>query len=585
MKKQKLALILLVLIFLISTSARLSLLKTHFGHLDDLGVAATILSAKRNPPTIDSLLAEGKVRTSSRSASPRLKALATISANPFGKRVLQALMLVFPYLAVPLYWTYAPLQFIVTSLLLNLDQSYESIKFWGRFPSLISSSFAMFFMVALAQKIQSRQWITWSLLLVSPLAFSLEISIMSSQMHNYALGVAVAAGVLWLAVKDAKQIDQPREKNFWLRRVFLWALALYSIYQSILLLPGYLAAQIGASMHLPFRQRRLVIGKWCNLGIVIVLIFLPAYLFRVQTTAAISWNAGPNQEFLFHNDGSFLVSAVRYFAVNGPIVIGSIMTPAVQNSAGHSIWTPLFSVFVVIGILRSLVLLYRKDTKVSLKALCCASLVGLAVLVVAVLSQKLVLSPTRHLTLYAPILTVLFAQGLVSLVSLHNKLSLSFVAVMMTMALGFTFLSGFTTFRLERQDLFTENILTTLVERERPDLVISMSTEALLMPSLRAKVPIYSHTDLMQATGGARDFLKELYPNSKRILIVGTSPLNIETCPLCNDLFKKSISSRFDVHLVRTLIDQQTDTEIELSRHTRNGPKGIFVGLFDEPPQ
>jgi len=583
MKFLKLNLILLLIILLISTSTRLTLLKTYFGHIDDLGVATTILDAKRYPPTVDSLLAEGQLRAINKgTTSSRLRALVQITENPLGKKILEFLLPIYPYVAVPLVWTYAPLQFIFTSLLVNPEQSYETVKFWGRFPSLISATSALFFMMALAREIQPQQWTTLGVLLVAPLAFSLEISVMTAQMHNYALGVAVATGVLYLTVKDAKRVLDFTGWRFWLSRFFIWTLALYSIYQSVLLLPGYFIAQLVASWHLPSHQRWARIRKWCVWSMVIVLVFLPAYLFRVRTTAAIGWNAGPNQEFLFQPEGSFLLSSLQYFAVNGFIVVGSMLSPAIESSIAFYVWTYLFCVFALIGLLGLLASLFRKDTTNPLKALSCIILGGLVVLVILTLGQKLVLSPTRHLTLFAPILTVLFAYGVGVAISTHKQNWLSMVVFIISVALGLTYLTNFPHFKAAKQDLFSEKTLVNLVETEHADLIIAMSREALLMPSLRTKVPVLdmSKSGQYYKLGFSTTINLSLKP--QRILFIGQRPIAEKECQNVKDFIQTAVSTQFDCHALRPLMNQQTDVEVEFSQRTLNGSKSLYVALFEQ---
>ncbi len=583
MKLLKPSLILLLVIFFISTVTRITLLKTHFGHLDDLGVAVTILDSKRHPPTVNSLLAEGHLRAS----SPRLQALRQMSENPLGMRVLNALLPVHSYVAVPLVWTYAPLQFIFTSLLINPEQSYETVKFWGRFPSMVSVSFALLFMVALARQIQPQRWVIWSILFVAPLAFSLQISVMAAQMHNYALGIAVAAGILHLTVKDANNVANSTEWKFWFSRLLIWIIALYSIYQSVLLLPGYLIAQVVASWHLSSKQRWTRLIKWCLLGFSISLLFLPAYLFRVRTTVAIGWNAGPNKEFLFQQGGSFISSTLKYFLNNSFVVVGSMFSPAIDESTLFHIWSWIFYILFLSGLSTLVILLFRRDTKVSLKALSCVALGGFAVLILLTLRQQLVLSPTRHLTLFSPAICVFFAYGIYGITSIfkvYRQYCLSICAFAIAIALGITYLTSWPIFKAERQDLFSENFLATLVEAQQADILVSMSREALLMPNLRSKVPVLDLSrsgSYYRLDNGQSQDLSRLKSQSHRILFVGQGPIHRRSCQQIKDFIWTTISIPFNCDSLRPLINKQSDVEVEFSRRTNNGSKGLYVALFD----
>lgn len=162
-------------------------LSTHFAHYDDIGVGLDIQQAKLHS-------GQGFIN--------RIKTFETI----------------------PLQWTYAPLQFVITNLLVNTDASYRELLFWSRLPSFISSMIAIGVLMFLCLKYRGEDALSLCCLMITFFSFSQENVIYSKQSGPYALGC------LALLVLMALILDFANRPNFGFFRFamigfFLWLLS------------------------------------------------------------------------------------------------------------------------------------------------------------------------------------------------------------------------------------------------------------------------------------------------------------------------------------------------------------------------
>ena len=176
------------LVLLFSFYQTNSLVSSHFTHVDDIGVANTLMNWKLCD-TLDE-------KREKYMAMPGLKMLYEKIATD--QNTCELLNGVYSYVSVPAHWTYAPVQFIFTKISLStLDtNTYEAIKYAGRFPSFV---FYIFGVLAFVYLLGSKKYLDYqnvaliaTLLLI--LGMSLELRIMASQMESFAIGVL--SGVL-----------------------------------------------------------------------------------------------------------------------------------------------------------------------------------------------------------------------------------------------------------------------------------------------------------------------------------------------------------------------------------------------------
>lgn len=557
-RKKWLQTFLLVFFLVILTGAityRLALLESHFAHFDDVGVAATVIAAQTAPPPL-----------------PRwLPAEA------------------FPFISVPLYWTYAPLPFLATPMLVSGKDSYEETKFRGRLPSLIFTVIATLVVLAIAFRLEVTNPLGLGLLMTTPLIFSREFTIMAVQMHSYAAAATSAAIVVWLTLKDAQRTTPMDWRSGLFRGVIIAGLC-YLSYQTVLLVPGYLAS-LGLRV-LKAEPRHQWLAKLFPAGLagtIFVVGIAPAYFLRIRDVRAVWWNAGPHGEFLFtapDNPLLAVVEAGRFLAANSWITIQGLISPAAEGSLPALCATAILAGGALIGIFVATRRLIRDISWSAESALAVYAIVTLAILLGFVLAGKLTLSPTRHLVAYLPLLSVLFGWGIWRLLkfffrtpSSARDMGPAFVAFLFAVAATVVFWSGASEFQAARSDPFQEATLIEIAKRTRADVAVSYEfTEQLaLMPRLRALLPVADMD---------RNLPSSIKGFPQRVLFVSHRiPLTADTCRRFIEKFGADAMQQAKecgkAHRITRLVEKTSDVEVDFSRRTHAGTNGLFVSLLD----
>ena len=263
------------------------LLKRHFTHIDDIGVAESLLirnldyrddCSKINRNDIQILAAKIFTRD--------LEKICRLNASINRLSLVSSL------------WTYAPFQFYATQALLNRTKSYDydEIKLLGRLPSYIFYIIGVYGFLLLTSKIFSKKkfgcYIPW--MLITMVAFSLEQRIYSAQMESYSIGLLSNCLAIWCLCS----IYRVSERSY-LQLIAFSAILAVSIsmqYQAILLVCSGLIA-IGL-FNLPNIFKFSHLKKFSFLTISTVL-FSYCMVGNVLgfSNRALNWNIGISGEF------------------------------------------------------------------------------------------------------------------------------------------------------------------------------------------------------------------------------------------------------------------------------------------------
>lgn len=577
-KRHVLPAILLLATLLVAGWQRAALLKTHFGHVDDLGVALSITEAQARPMNSAFLLEQICQKEQIGRGTGRTATLHRLLDRPIVARTVDTLAPLYPFVAVPLVWTYAPLPFLVTPLLVSPDEDYGTIKARGRLPSLM-------FALAAIGVIGLAGWrVAGSIGIVAavPLAFSRECVVMSAQMHSYAATVFTAAALLWLTVNDARTIDAAEHRTF--RFVLLRGAALglscYFSYQAILLVPGYLAvlaiAQLQASPRGDILARLTVPVA---LSGIFALAILPAWLFRLRSIPAVNWNAGPHNEFLFHpaSVADAITTLPWFFGTNGWLTVTAMVSPVAPDSSMGQL---LAGIWVLLAVSGLAVALWRNTSPI-LSAVAIYTLTTLAIILLFVVAGKLTLSPTRHLLVLLPLIALLGAIGLSAVMRPIGRSFSAAASLIVGLAFAGSAVAALPTLVHERADHFSEARVIALVRAVRPDLVLGYdwTVQPMLMPLVRRQVPVA----LADPVGITPPI--DLPAGARILLLSHRGPVTEAAC--------RTVLERLDrraprpclagLPIARLAADTITAPEVEASPRTQGGGNGFFAALIHLP--
>jgi hypothetical protein len=380
------------------------LMPRHFTHVDDIGVAESLLirnmdyqdDCQKNLSEVRGkiLLTIFKTKDRTCAITKKLNRLYTISG----------------------IWTYAPAQFWLTQALLdpNKKYTYEEVKFNGRLPSFIFyviGAIAFYSLLRFNMGEVSRRPIL-CLALATLIVFSLENRIFASQMHSYAIGILANVFALFAYLRLCR-FETHAFKSIFISSI-LFALSVAMQYQALLMVSAGLSSIF--IIHL-LRVKKL---KWY---------FFSRYIFLSCTTIfgiyilvgnilglssrGLNWNVGPNGEFIVKG-----TTAIERFLDLGKLLL--IQTPENVYAILSGIWLQdvaayIFGLIVIfICILGVLYLWKSRAQEHSLMMIIFLTMYGL-IYSTLILFGKLSFAPTRHFLFYLPIVLILLGYGALEL--------------------------------------------------------------------------------------------------------------------------------------------------------------------------
>ena len=557
---RKIASFYLCLLILSAVAIRGADLATHFTHVDDNGVAETILEAQKTPGT----------------GHPVLDCVQRLTA-------------------VSHRWNYAPFQFLITYFLVHDGEGYRSLLFMGRLPSFLFALLGLGALLAFYRKYDRLKTPAF-LLSFTVLALSWENIIYAKQMSNYSAGVFSAVGVLWLLLTLLKP-KSPTMKEVFLA-VFGLAFLSHVHYQVIFFAPAFFLAAFIPHWLRHRGDRRPLVGKIFAGVVAYALLIAPLYLefLKVRNSSAgiNSWNTGPHGEFLFSLAGSadFLAkvtSALIFFLKNFYIVF-SVETASIPEKSIFFLplsflWMALFA----FGIVR-----FVQTPSWRKKA------IGLFFLGVAatwswlVMTQKMTLSPTRHNLILLPFFCVVIGEGWNQLCHWGKKWRLSqglmrgALAGVLTAA-GLLFLVYAPAIVAFRHDPFNEKEIRETLEKYKVDTILTSGWTKNIqwMPGLTEQYNYY-----------AEEFMERGYRFSGKSPYQTVAYISHRTrlSPAIFHMLARRISylhvimlqqpqfampyELSDYHLVYRH-EILSDTEIDFSDRTKNGSNNLFFYVLE----
>lgn len=428
-------------IIVIGIWARWTGLAWHFSHVDDIGVATTILDVRES-----------------------------------GKN---------PFLAVSQYWTYSPFQYIFTPLLIDTHQNYREILFWGRLPSCVFSSLALVAMAYLLKRLYGAKTHLW-LLPLAVFTFSWESIIFAKQMSNYALGLL---GVVILLILLVNHVGRGSHISW--RRMGLtgFALGLLSSFQYtiIFFIPAYYFITYFFDL-VKSRKFFPVTIKYLFSVIVYGGVVYPLWYFFLSkwSDAGITdWSRGEGDVFYFSPDAAAgLWAKVQYvfdfYVQNWYAVFRSQIGFFPEDAF---LFEPVMiglMAFFMIGLagffIPALSVKKKEDRRIYFS--CGCFFVGMLLTwSVLVALNKLPLSPTRHTLVLLPVFALcigqgvaIVAQGPVRFVQRKELWQTSFMGAMAILVAA-VFLWRYPAFLSERRDALDEREIAEVIEKYNVDFL------------------------------------------------------------------------------------------------------------------
>jgi len=591
-KRNQNSLLLLLLLVFVGLIVRLNLLETHFTHIDDVGVAKTIVERQKYMTKIESQFPELKQKVLNGSKGDSLRDLALFLDK---KNILED----FAYgvlwwrnilHAVPNGWTYAPGQFYFTNLLINSELNYSEYKFYGRLPSAIFNLVSVLLVFSIFRSISKEDSSIYkTIIFASIVIFSLQNIIYSAQMESYAIiHFAMLLGII-LAIKISENPIVSVSKNI-KRGVILVLPGLFHYQALIPLIPLILAT----FFHLRKSINTLEYIKgffFTGIGFLISFaLFLWPY-FKGVMGSGINWNGGPNKEFIFNIDfnQNFLDIfhyIFSFFITNFIEVLGVIHTPY-----ENVIFSQILGTFIAVISLYGIYLFIQ--SKISTKKFLGLYLILLIITwIILVIYGAFPLSPTRHSMALTAIFLVPFSEGLLNIFEKIQKWNIDAYKILISALLvGWVsiFSLNYHDFQSSRKDPFDEAKLIKKLNHDKVDIVLVLdSTENIyLMNELKNNFPILHGNEwtldgLKNIHNLGKELNLNLNPNRDiTIALLSSWVCREELRPEHQDaIFKFLNKKQYSglLFLYADCIDYKS--QVGLSMRTQNGTNSFNYSIF-----
>jgi|GEM_PF-3469640 len=503
---RRLALAIVALLIFVAAAPRLVAVPEAMTHVDDIGVAATILEARQAFRHVEDLRGALNNRQLRQYDSPKFRLLRSIDKAGMLGPTYDLLAVARDSLAVPARWTYAPGQYVVTGALVSEAASYREELVRGRAPSAIASMLAILVVAIVAWRLRRRDDYAAPLVATAVTATSLELLVFSAHMSNYALGVLASGLLLGLTAL------RPTPPRTWRGALALggalWVLVMLS-YQILPLVFAALAAVALAEAtretrgwrSLPAAFAQALASPWFRrlvaAGAVFVALMLPVYLVLLTSVRPITWNAGPNGEFVFDGltrEGG-LLGAGRFLAGNAWLMFSAMTTPVPWAHPARAIVTGILAALFLVGVGR----LLADRSRAGDRATGLFILIACGLTLVMSLADLTALSPTRHALVLLPLFAIAAGEGAALVLgrmgSGGSRLVLSFA---MAGALTLLWATALPAMLAARRDPVREADLAARIATVRPAAILEFDhTYAVeLMPSVRSRVPVFNEENL-----------------------------------------------------------------------------------------
>jgi hypothetical protein len=555
------------------------LMKSHFTHVDDLGVAYTLLNQHKNTDQMCNLRFDAAKQRWYSGIAP-LKELVCADINSFVDRIK----------AVPKSWTYAPFQFWFSQAILSPVKSftYEQVKFYGRLPSFLFFIFGLIcFHQLLIRKVQGFSSTSLIPIILTAVAvFSLEQRIMASQMHSYAIGLLSFSICLWalFEIIDLQAISYKR--LFFASAIF--AISISMQYQAVLLVAAGLIS-IGVALAYKSYQGGIVRAR--ILKYLSLLLATPIFAYLLvgnilgMSQRGVSWNAGPSGEFKVSGDGFFdrTVSLIRLIINESAYNAYSIASAYELNELHASI----FGLAILFVCLLGLYFLVKNSSKQN-KFFLLFSASYVLILIGFVHTGLLTFSPTRHLLYHLPLMLIWFGYGLLS-IHIYLKpryFQSSIIAISIIYFAGS--LLNFQVFADKRRDPISNEVFQNAISSNPSDfwIVGPYDLEIQFMPALKA-VKVYALNISNCADSNLKiepklDSLKFIWYSKRNEIAEGDSSMinyiNNAVLP-CSKLNGQDLQVSKLIK-IKDIVYQRSQIEVDLSNKTHNGTNSAYFQQY-----
>lgn len=463
-------LVLLVFIFALAVGVRFVGLGTQMTHVDDIGVAWSTLIQVDNTYSIEYVRSRLNNPGAEAANTPQYKLLRSLDTSGKLETLLPYLKGAMKFAIVPQSFTYAPFQFLFTPLFISHTQTYESLIFWGRFPSFIFSVLALLLMVLAWVRMREKNVFLLSVTSLLLLGFSWENIIYARHMSSYAIGVFAGVALLYLLILAIEGRNATMARGILLG--FLLALTSNMQYQIVYFIPAFFIAWFVDVVARKVSWKQIIAG-----GISYAIFMVPTAITLILPKAHLSGAAFLGTSYNFNipeNMGIFgtLSHAFNFFVQNGFKIVRFITMYVPEPNAYLNAIALVILAFCFFGLWR----LIRSKNNIE-KCIGLFFVLSLCITAVLAVRGRISLSPTRHALIYLPFLAFAVSYGVAECYEFLQK-KIKFNAEFATALLISTlvllpFVGSYTKVAAERKNQLNDGMMRGLIATYEPGAAIA----------------------------------------------------------------------------------------------------------------
>ena len=477
--------------------------------------------------------------------------------------------------------TLAPLQYLLFGWMLDVEQSYNDLKFYSRIPSAIFSILTIFITYLLCKRIFKKE--TYFLFLPSLLlVFSYPIIFVSQRSYNYSAAIFGITLLFYLFLRETVSSNNSKlfinkskigiKKNFYFSLIL--ALTSYLTYISIVLMPVFFIFKFIKDF---VKEQKLLTTSNYNLvicGLMYSIIILPLlyYLFalEINTRGMSASTGGNNWEYsITGNENNY----IKFFLFNLYLIIVKNLSFFLDDFIGANIMQAFIFSITLIGMLFVL----NKNTQNNYKVLLYLFFLIIVYWLLLVSLNITALGPTRHLLIFTPVIAIMFTYGLKILNEIVFKTE-KFFSISIILSITLIFFLNYFNFLHLYKDVFNEKSFNNLIKKHNIQYIAndgSFANNICLMPSINISIkscPIRNDRHL-NPDRNIRELNQNIYKNIKNnsgsILFVNYNISEKTKLDLINNGYKK-------IFTVKNIKFTNDDSPLFISKFTPNSLKLVI---------
>lgn len=550
----------LLLIIIVSTFFKLSFVSKFYTEIDDLISISQIINYKDK--SIYSLANDELSPNYNNNIKKKIREIQSKNNKYFD--LIEKISSNILIRATPSkHSTYAPMQYLLFSDLINRDQNYEELKFYSRIPSIFFAILYVLITYFFCTKIFEKES-KFSLLASCILILSMPLIYISLRSYNYSAGVLTTTFIFLLTYlemidQNFSQIKLSNEKINFKKSILLggiFSFLAYLNYSVFFILPIFFI--ICFLKYFNFQLKKIISNINYNLfliGVSFIFFSLPLIIhifnMNLHQYGVTSSTAGQFMEFsLDANKKNSFLYVVLFYLKNYYLIISKNISFFTDNFLFSDFLQFILFLFVLVGMFVS------RNENLKFKMFSNLIIFFIIYYFLLVYFEILTLGPTRHSSFYVPMYIISFVIAIRFILKFIKKKFQNLIYNFLIITLFSVFIISAKDFYKYYSDPFDEKFIKQVIKKYNVGYISSDpsgSNGLCFMQNLNVLIRTcpYKYYRFQKFINLDEIDLKEFKRTNKAIMFVNNQSSLSKNIKLLDDekfvLVEKIDKSRFDL--------------------------------------